>query len=507
MGDKRQLLLNMAAAITAFVVQAGISFVLTPYITSTLGVEAYGFVTLSNSLASYVSVITVAVTSMSSRFVSMRLFSGDEVGASGYYSSTLATLLVCVVLIAVPGLVCIGVIDDLLSISSGLVGDVRVLMLFVLANFSISLMSSNLAIGFYVRNRLFVASTLNAVGYAIRAILMIVLFAILPAKVWIVGASTFVATSIVQVMYLRYKRKLAPELVFRVQDVSVKRAATVLKAGVWNSITQLGSVLANGLDLLVSNVMIGAVSMGVLSIAKVIPQAMDSVASAITGSFQPTLMRLYAQGDVDGLVAYAKWAMRVVGLVIALPVGIFLALGTDFFRLWVPSQDAGLLYVLSGFGVGMWAFGGPTLVVQNIFTVLNRIKVNSLLICAGGVLVMLVEVLLLKTTRLGLFAIAATSFAERTVRNLVYVVPAGSRYLDRPWWEFYPAAARAFLAVVIVAACGRAARYMVFPGGWWSLIGCALAGATLGGSVCAIVLFDRFERRRLVGRFVDRFRK
>lgn len=507
MGDKKRLLLNMAAAVTAFLVQAGISFVLTPYVTATLGVEAYGFVTLSNSLASYVSVATVAVTSMSSRFISIELFREKDEKASRYYSSTLAMLLLCVVVVAVPSVVCIGAIDSILNISSSLVGDVRVLMLFVLANFSVSLMSSNLSIGFYVRNRLYIGSALNAAGYAIRAVLMVALFALLPAHVWFVGFATFAGTSLVQAAYLQFKRKLLPDLGFRARDVDRVHAMTVLKAGAWNSVTQLGSVLSNGLDVLVCNLLLGATPMGVLSVAKVIPQALDSVAGALTGSFQPTLMRLYAKGDIDGLIAYAKWSMRVAGLVIALPAGIFLALGVDFFKLWVPSQDPDLLFVLSSLGVLMWAFGGATLVIQNIFTVLNRIKVNSLLICLGGFAVVLVEVVFLKATDWGLYAIAATSFAERTLRNLAYVIPSGARYLDRPWWEFFPAALRSAACIIVVAACGLLMRALIVPDGWGPLIACGFAGIALGCIACMGLLFNREERRRVVGLLAMRFRR
>lgn len=507
MGEKKRLIINMAVAIVAFLVQAGISFVLTPFITSTLGVEAYGFVTLSNSLASYVSVVTVAVTSMASRFIAIELFKGEDEKASGYYSSTLATLMLAIVVVAVPSVVCIVAIDSLLNISESLVGDVRVLMLFVLANFSVSLVSSNLSVGFYVKNKLYIGSALNAVGYLIRAALMVVLFTRLPTSVWIVGFSTFIATSFIQAGYLHWKRRLIPRISFRARDVSVGSALTVLKAGVWNSITQLGSVLSNGLDVLVCNLMLGGTPMGILSVAKVIPQAMDSFAGALNGAFQPTLTRLYAEGNIDGLVRYAKWAIKAVGVVIALPVGIFLALGVDFYKLWVPSQDPNLLFGLAACGVCMWLMGGPTLVIQNIFMVINKIKVNSLIICICGFAVVAVEVVLLSLTDWGLYAIAATSLVERTLRNVVYVIPAGGRYLGRTWWEFFPSAGKSLACVAIVAVCGLLVRMLIIPSSWVSLVACSLLGVTVGGCFCLVILFNKEERSRLLSGLTKRFRR
>lgn len=507
MGQKSQLIINMFAAICAFLVQAGINFILAPFVTSTLGVEAYGFVTLSNSMASYASIITIAITSMASRFIAIAFYRNDRADALNYYSSTIATLLVCIVLIAVPSVVCIISIDSLLNISSGLIGDVRVLMMFVLANFSVSLMSSNLSIGFYIANKLYIASLINATGYCLRAALMLVLFLLLPAHVWIVGAATFLATSFVQLLYLRWKKKLIPSLVFSKSRISLHHAAAVLKSGVWNSVTQLGGVLSNGLDVLVANLMLGATSMGVLSVSKVIPQAMDSIGSAVTGVFQPTLTRFYADGDIDGLIAYAKWAMKCFGLVVALPIGIYLAIGVDFFKLWVPSQDSSLLFTLSALSIGTWAVMGPTVIVQTIFTVLNKIKVNSLLIFAGGLIVIGVEIALLALTDWGLYAIAATSFTEKIIRNMLYTIPAGARYLGRPWWEFYPAVGRSILCVAIVFLCGCASRYIVVPVGWASLIACGLLGALLGSVACSFVLFGVEDRKKVCRMLRNRLRR
>lgn len=316
MGEKKQLVVNMAAALVTFAVQVGINFILTPYITTKLGAEAYGFVNLSNTMVNYITILTVAITSMASRFISIALFRDDKRGARAYYSSTLATLVACVVAVAVPALVCIFAIDKLLNISAGLVGDVKLLMLFVLANFSLSISSSNLSIGFYTKNMLYVGSIINAIGHAIRALCMVILFALLPTSVSIVGFAAFAATSFVQGAYFWWKRKLLPDLRFSMRDVDPARAAEVAKAGAWNSVSQLGSTLSSGLDLIVCNLLLGGAAMGTLSVSRVIRSAIDSIGGATMSAFQPTLTKYYAANDIDGLVAYAKWAMKSFGLVI-----------------------------------------------------------------------------------------------------------------------------------------------------------------------------------------------
>ena len=62
-----------------------ISFFLSPYITKALGVEANGFVTLANQFVGYISLITIALTSMASRFISINIFKKNYEEANRYF--------------------------------------------------------------------------------------------------------------------------------------------------------------------------------------------------------------------------------------------------------------------------------------------------------------------------------------------------------------------------------------------------------------------------------------
>lgn len=497
MNEKREMLINMAAAMATFFVQVGISFVLTPYITAELGAEAYGFVTLSNTLVGYIAILTIAVTSMSSRFISIEYFRGEEDSARKYYSSTMASLIVCIAVLGIPCLLVICAIDQLLQITPALVKDVQILMVFVLASFSLSMLSSNLSIGFYVKNKLYIGSAITAVGHLVRAALMIVMFMLLPTSVSFVGIATFLSTALVQSACFIWKTRLLPNMKFRRCDVSLEHLRKVIKSGVWNSITQLGAVLSMGLDLVVCNLYLGGTAMGMLSIARVIRQAIDSIGAAMMGAFQPTLTRYYADNDIDGLVAYAKWSMRVFGLVIALPVGSFIAFGKDFFILWVPNQNASALYPIALMAIAGWTILAPVAIIHNIFTVINRIRTNSLLICLGGFCIVGVECALLQATDYGVIVIAITSCMETVIRNLAYTIPSGARYLGKPWWTFFPCVGQSLLCTTIVVVCCLVVRFIWLPTTWLSLIIEGLCGVFMGGSICLLVLFGKTDREQI----------
>lgn len=67
LSDNKQTTINLITSLAAFVINAGISFVLTPYILEKLGNEAYGFIGLAYDFVNYAGILTLALNSMSCR--------------------------------------------------------------------------------------------------------------------------------------------------------------------------------------------------------------------------------------------------------------------------------------------------------------------------------------------------------------------------------------------------------------------------------------------------------
>lgn len=69
--NTKRLLINLIASITSLVLSLTISFFLTPFVVSTVGTEAYGFVSLANNFVGYAQIFTLALNSMASRFITI----------------------------------------------------------------------------------------------------------------------------------------------------------------------------------------------------------------------------------------------------------------------------------------------------------------------------------------------------------------------------------------------------------------------------------------------------
>ncbi len=68
--------INFGANVTAFLLSVFLSVWMTPFIVKTLGVEAFGFVHLTQNIINYFSIITVALSSVVVRFFSVAAHRG-----------------------------------------------------------------------------------------------------------------------------------------------------------------------------------------------------------------------------------------------------------------------------------------------------------------------------------------------------------------------------------------------------------------------------------------------
>lgn len=88
----RQLAVNLIAQIASFLVSFGISFFVTPYVTNKLGSDAYGFITLADNFVNYASLITIALNSMASRFITIKIYENKMDEANVYLIQYLSAI-------------------------------------------------------------------------------------------------------------------------------------------------------------------------------------------------------------------------------------------------------------------------------------------------------------------------------------------------------------------------------------------------------------------------------
>ncbi len=503
-----QIAINMVFGIVSFVLNLGISFFITPYITQQFGAEAYGFVKLANDFTSYASLISIALNSMASRFLMLERERGNIEQAKKYFSSiTLANAILSVIMM-IPSTICVIYLEKFLTIPVALVTEVKITFTITFVSFIANLLFSTYGNCYYLTNKLSIHSVCNTSMTILRVVSIILLFSIASPKISYVAMGGLIATLFSIVYNLYYAKKLVPEFRFSYREFEWKKVWEVISTGIWNSVTKLSQIFSSGLDLLLTNLMVGPQMMGYLSVAKTVPNLAASFNATVANVFSPNLMMLYAKNDIEALKKATKTAMKFMCLFVSIPNAILITMGKEFFDLWVPGQPTQLINILSVLTIINSCVTGPTQPLYQIFTITNKIKQSSIVMIIYGFVSILTTYVCLLITDLGVYAVAGVSLIGSVIVALAYHIPFAAKHLGLPKFTFFPEIGISVLSLAILCGVGFAVNHFMDLSSSWIMwfVGVALTGI-VGLCINAMLILNKDERKKLFSKLTDKMRK
>jgi len=493
--ERQQTFVNIISGILAMLVNLGVNFFLSPYIVKTLGEEANGFTQLANNFVTYASMITIAFNSMAGRFISVNYHQGKHEKVKTYYSSVVLSNLVISLFLFPIAIYIINNLESLIVIENAEINDVKILFTCVFINFFVNLIISVYNISMFVTNSLYYQNILNLARYVLNGVLLFCAFSILPAKIYYVSLAALVLTVIVLVVSKRIHKKLMPEFGFSISYFQVEAVKEMVMSGIWNTVNQCGNMLMTGLDLLVCNLFISPAAMGVLSVAKIIPNSIIGLATLLNNNFAPALTINFAKGDNSQLLKQLRSNMKISSVIVSVPIITFCSFGIPFYSLWMPTmraEELTLLSFLTCMAFIPWA--GPQ-TLYNVFTATNHLKVNSVAFVSTGFLNVGVVFLCLKYTNLGIIAVAGTSSVLSILRNLTITAPYIAKLLNLRWNSFYKDVAISLICCGINYIVAYCIRKLCNIDTWGKLIVCVILTCIVTVIIDMLFVLNRKERK------------
>ena len=486
MTNNQKITLNIVTSLVTFAITIIISLFITPVIVENLGSEAYGFVGMAQNFVSYASLVTVALNSMSGRFVSVEIYRGDYKEANKYFTSVFcANLLLAVAMLPVA----VGVVwrlEHLVEIPARLVHDVKVTFAITFLQFLLNVVFTRYEIATFVTNRMYLNQKNSLIASAIRLGLTLLCFHWLSVKISYLAAATFIGVMYTYVMNVVYTRRYLPEMKIRRKDFDFAYIRRVLVSGVWGLLDKLSNILMDGLDLLLTNLLIGPVQMGALALSRTIIVMFYSLRGTLDYPFSPPMTECYAKGDIDGVIRNARMGSKVLGIVMIAPMAAFVSYGISFFKLWVPSQDSVMIQTLAMLAMLNLLSGACINPVLSLFTITNHVRLPALMTLLTGVLTVTINLILLNFTDLGVYAIATTASALGMLRNYIFTPLYGAHCLGVKKATFYHEILIGNLCLALNLAVGFVFYRFISAGENWITLILAAGSMTL---VCIIINF------------------
>ena len=395
-----------------------ISLILTPKIIEEVGIEAYGFVTLSSNVISCLNIITVALNAYSARYISISYLQNDIQTFNHYYNTVFWGNIGVGTCLFILLLLFIIKIDLFLVIPDAILSDVKILFVFVGLNFLITLASVAWKVYGQIKDRIDLTNLIEGISSAFHLSLLIFMYWFLTPNIWYVGLATFLPSLVVLVSSVYLSYKYLPEIHIRISDVSKNAFKTLVIKGVWNAIDGLGNTLNTGLDLLITDLMLTSTEMGKVSVAKTASLIVPKFYSMISNSFYPKILSAYSSHNIYDMIKWCKRAMRICAAVTNSLFICFVFLGEDFLRLWIPNQDIKTIYILIVISLIPCVVEGVTYPLYSIFTLTTKIMVPTMITIVCGLINVVSMYVLLKNTTLGIYAVVITTAFIVTVAHL-----------------------------------------------------------------------------------------
>ena len=494
----KKLFINILACLVSFATTLGINFFLTPYITENVGTEAYGFVSLAINFVNYASIVTLAINSMASRFVSVSVFKKKYEDANRYFTSVLIANILIILILLIPSIFCVIYLEKLIVIPENLISSVKVLFSLIFINFYISLINTSYSVSTYAGDKIELFTLRNMESGVLKVVSMFALFYIFGADIIFVGIATILSTLYLLFFNIKYTKKFLPFIHIKKKYFDIKKVIEICLSGVWNTVTKIGQVLADGLDLLISNLFISPTAMGQLSIAKTISSSVSLLTVLLSNVFQPAITKSYAQNS-ESMIDEIKFSMKIVALFSNIMLIGIMCFAYQFYKLWLPSENIGLLTFLTLITLIGSVVSTSVNILFNVFTITNKIKLNSLVTLGVGCLNVLVLFIILKLnlTDTPIYFVAGVSVITGLIKNLTFIPIYAAKCLNVEKTSFYMPIIKSILSSITMAFIFVIISKLIVINTWIKLLIIAVICAIIGFAVSVLILFDKNEREKV----------
>lgn len=506
----KQSAINLVAQMVMFGVNLCINFFLVPYITKVIGVDAYGFVGLANDFVGYAQIVTIAINSMASRFITIKIHQGEKEEANKFYSSVVIANIILSIILGIIGVIFVFFMQYFVNIPDNLLLDVKLLFALMFANFIISILTSTFSVATFCTNKLYLTSIKTIFSQILRVIILLGAFLLLKPSVFYIGLAAVASTTYLGYCNYRYSKELTPDLIISRKYFNIKYIKTLISSGIWNTFSKLSSILSSGLDLLITNIFVGSASMGIISVSKTIPNTILNAFGTITSVFTPELTISYAKKDTEGIKKQLLFAVKLVGLFSAIPISILFAYGEIFYSLWVPDQNAVLLYYLTCTSVLGLCLSLPLEPLWNIFTVTNKVKNSSIYLFVNSALTILIVFILLHlfkgvTTRM--FIITGVSVCFSIIRSLTFLPLYGAKCVNLKLGTFYPTIFKNLISIFITTTISIGIKIIFNIDSWLTLIIAAIITCIISIMFSLFFTATKDERHKIKMIINTKFKK
>lgn len=477
---QNRFLLNIFSNVAYTGAQALANLWMTPFLIGCMGIAAYGMIPLTNSLVAYAAILTTSLDSSVSRFLSIELEKEDFRGANKVFNSALFSLAGALAALT-PAVIVIAIyFPHIINVPAGFEKDASWLFILTGATFFMTVLGGNFSVTPFLKSQFVSINLVNFLGLAIKIGLIVLAYSMLPNFLWYAGAAALIGAVVNFTGFVGLWRKCSPEIHVNAADLDKNRLRDLVGMAGWVVVNMTGAMLMSRADIIVINAFFGAVVTGGYASVVQFSLLLEYMVNAASIVLRPMILTKYAQNDFAGLQFLSTISIKLLGCLLAIPVGLLCGFSSPLLSLWLGPAFTTLspLLFLVVFHQGINLSVRPLLFVQNAY---NRVRWPGIVTLITGAGAVLLAVLLSIWGKWGPAGVPIAIAVSWTMKNGFYIPIYTAYIMKLKWWTYLPSLLPGILGTILVGGVSYAVSYYIRPDTWPSLGGYAVLVSLMYG--------------------------
>lgn len=173
-------------------------------------------------------------------------------------------------------------------------------------------------------------------------------------------------------------------------------------------------------------------------------------------------------------------------------------------ELWLPDNNADMLRNLTILGSGTVMVSSCIYSLFSIFSLTNKVRINSIALLVTGVLSTATTFFCLKFTNLGVYAIVGVSSIFGIIRNLTFTPIYAAKSLNFNIWTFYPVILKNLLNICLLMVINSIVKHIIVPESWMLLVLNGIIDVGIGSIITLLIMFNKEQRTRFLKKVLKR---
>lgn len=492
MDTRHRFSLNVWSNAGLLVAQTMLGLWYAPFLVHRLGPAVYGLIPLANSIAAYMSVLETSVRGSLSRELSRSRAAGADTSGSVVYATALwaAVGLGFILLPVAIGLALLA--PSIFSVPASADQAARILFGAVLVMYLVGIVRSVMTTVPFVLNRFDLQNITPISEIVVRVAVIVGAFVFISPRLEWVALGLVASGLSATVVAALVNRRVAPDISSSFKRFSRSTLSMMWATSSWMMINQMGSLLFLSIDVIVVNLVLGATAAGLYGSVLIWSTFLRSLAAAVSSAVTPVVLKRHAEGEKDRVSLIMGDSVKLLGLAIAIAVGVVAGLSPALIGAWLGSEYVFLWPVLTA-QVFHLAVNLAVLPLFSAQLAAGRVKVPGIVTLASGVVNVSLAYSMAHLGRNGI-GVALAGALVLTAKNAGFTTIYTARIQGLQWWTYVRALLPGFVATVLIGVGARGLLQIIHADSLWSVATLGVAVGLL--SVGAIYVFALGRRQR-----------